>query len=140
MWLSTFYALFCSAHGAHISNNQDDSPLVASYNFNVMPPHGDNPRLHDDIDELRASLAAVNRSLQAAPNADTVTDIQAAMTEMNNRLTSLGQRADELQSHAHAQVNDTSDNADVTLTYERWGRTECPDDTGATLVYAGTYM
>ena len=130
--------MFSSAHGAHISSSQDDSPLVASYNFNVMPPYGDNHQLHDDttIDELKASLAAVNRSLQAAPNADTMTDIQTAMAELNSRLTSLGQSADELQSRVH--VNDTSDNADVMLTYERWGRTECPDDTGATLVYAGT--
>ena len=99
-----------------------------------MPPHGDNPRLHVDIDELRASLAAVNRTLQAAPSADTVTDIQTAMAEMNSRLTSLGQRTDTLQS----LVNDTINDTDVMLTYERWGRTECPADTGATLVYAGT--
>ena len=103
------YALFRSAYGAHISSNQDDSPLVASYNFNVMPPHGDNPRLHDDIDELKASLAAVNRTLQTAPSADAMTDIESAMAELNSRLASLGQRAAALQS----LVNDTSDNADV---------------------------
>ena len=134
MWLSTLYALFCSAFGAHISTDQDDSHLVASYNFNVMPPHGDNPRLHDDIDELRASLSAVNRTAQAAASAETMTDIETAMAEMNNRLTSLGQRADALES----LVNDTMNDTDVMLTYERWGRTECPADTGATLVYAGT--
>ena len=107
------FSSFCIACGAYISSSQDGTPnpLVAGYNFNVILPYVHKQHLHDDttINALKASLAAVNRTLQTAPSADAMTDIESAMAELNSRLASLGQRAAALQS----LVNDTSDNADV---------------------------
>ena len=122
--------------GANIARgaDDDDSPLY-SYNFNVMPPDAAAHRCANDdtIAEIQAAIAQLNSTMATAPSVDDVTSVQQALAALNDTMTTLQEHTDAVRSRVDlAHLDD-----DQTLTYERWGRTTCPADTGATLVYAG---
>ena len=92
--------------------------------------------VHDDtvIAELQAAIAEMNRTLMAEPGADTaVAELEAELTELTYRVSALVEHTDDLE----VLVNNTVTESNTMVTYERWGRTVCPNNTGATLVYAG---
>ena len=62
--------------------------------------------------------------------------MEASLANLSSVLTLLGQRTWGMESRVNASLADD----DTQLTYTRWGRTECPEDTGAMLVYAGEYI
>ena len=103
-----------------------------------MPPSGGyHPRTHDDtaIAEIQAAIDDMNSTISARPNSETLAAMEASLANLSSVLTLLGQRTQSME----ARMNDSLADDDTKLTYTRWGRTECPEDTGAVLVYAGEY-
>ena len=100
-----------------------------------MPPDAAAHRCANDdtIAEIQAAIAQLNSTMATVPSTDDVSSVQQALAAVNDVMTTLEQQTDALQM----RVNQSDFGDDQTLTYERWGRSTCPADTGATLVYAG---
>ena len=112
--LSLAALLHSSVSGAIVKRSADDSPQQCSYSFNVLANTGET-------------------CPSSAPSDVTLAEIQASLADLTSMLA--GMKALTNNSVEEDTESRSSGRGRVRLTYNRWGRKECPDT--ATLVYEG---
>ena len=113
--LSLAALLHSSMSDAIAKRSADDSPQQCSYSFNVLANTGET-------------------CPSSAPSDVTLAEIQASLADLTSMLA--GMKALTNNSVEEDTESRSSGRGRVRLTYNRWGRKECPDT--ATLVYEGT--